>query len=164
VTALVRPRSRWQRFVRDPLRALLTRGLTPDRAALTLAVGTACSLFPFLGTTTALNFGVGLWLRLNQPLLQGLNYLLAPAQLLMIFAYVRLGEWVWRAGDGQFTVAEMLRVFHEGSLAGFLQRFGWAGIHALTGWLLTTPLLVAALYGVLRFALRMLASKPPADA
>ncbi|HWA24222.1 MAG TPA: DUF2062 domain-containing protein [Lacunisphaera sp.] len=154
------PRSLWQRLGRAPLLALLTQGTTPDRIAFTLAVGTACSVFPFLGATTALNVGVGLWLRLNQLLLLGLNYLLTPVQLVMIFAYVRLGEWVWQDADGHFSVAEMLRVFREGSLAGFLQRFGWAGIHAFTSWLLTTPLLVAGLYAALRPALRRLASKP----
>lgn len=156
--ASTRP-SFWRRRVREPLVALFTQGVTPDKIALTLGVGTACSLFPFLGTTTALNLGVGLWLRLNQPLLQSLNYLLTPVHLAMILVYVRLGEWIWRAQDDHFTVAEMLRVFRDASLADFLRRFGWAGLHAFTAWALTAPLLVAVLYFSLRPALRRLASK-----
>src|SRR6185369_3211353 len=68
------PASFWQRRIIAPLRALLTQGVTPDQLAFTLAVGTACSLVPFLGFTTLLNLGVGLWLRLNQPILQTVNY------------------------------------------------------------------------------------------
>lgn len=154
----------WSRRGRDPIVALFTQGITPDRVALTLAVGTACSLFPFLGFTSLLNLGVGLWLRLNQPILQTLNQLLGPLQLVLIVAYVRLGEWVWRAQDARFTIAEMLRVFREASLGEFLGRFGWAGVHAFTAWALTAPLLITALYGALRPALRRLASRTAARA
>ncbi|MDQ5978470.1 MAG: hypothetical protein QG602_1444 [Verrucomicrobiota bacterium] len=157
-------RSFWQRRVRDPIIALFTQGITPDKVALTLAVGTACSLFPFLGFTALLNLGVGLRLRMNQPILQTLNQLLGPLQLLLIVAYVRLGEWVWRAQDARFTIAEMLRVFREASPGEFIGRFGWAGVHAFTAWALTAPLLIATLYWVLRPALRRLASKSAARA
>jgi uncharacterized protein (DUF2062 family) len=156
VNAATPSRSFWSRRVRDPLLALFTQGITPDKVALTLGVGTACSLFPFLGFTSLLNLGIGLWLRLNQPLLQTLNQLLGPVQLVLIVGYVRLGEWLWRAQDDRFTIREMLRVFHEANLGDFLHQFGWAGIHALTAWALTTPLLVALLYYALRPVLRRL--------
>jgi uncharacterized protein (DUF2062 family) len=42
----------WQRRIVAPIKAQLTQGVTPDRLALTLGVGTACSLFPFLGFTS----------------------------------------------------------------------------------------------------------------
>lgn len=153
----VAPRSFWQRRVRDPILALFTQGITPDKVAATLAVGTACSLFPFLGLTSSLNLIVGLWLRMNQPILQVLNQVLGPLHLVMILVYVRLGEWLWRAHDDHFTITEMLRVFREASFGEFLQRFGWAGIHAFSAWALTAPLLVAAVYYCLRPCLRGLA-------
>jgi uncharacterized protein (DUF2062 family) len=148
----------WQRRVVDPIVALLTHGVTPDKVAATLAVGTACSLFPFLGFTSLLNLAVGLRLRMNQPILQTLNQLLGPVQLVVILAYVRAGEWLWRAGDDRFTIAEMLRTFREESLSGFLQHFGWAGVHAFTAWAATAPLLIAALYYGLRPVIRHLAA------
>ena len=154
------PGSFWQRRVRIPLLALFTQGITPDRVALTLGVGGVCSLFPFLGFTSLLNLGVGLWLRLNQPLLHTLNQVLGPVQLTMILGYVRLGEWLWQAQGDRFTIGEMLRVFRTASLSGFLQRFGWAGVHAFTAWALTSPLLLALVYYLTRPALRRLASKP----
>lgn len=154
------PRSFWRRRVHDPIRALFTQGITPDQVAATLAVGTACSLFPFLGFTSLLNLVVGLRLRFNQPILQTLNYLLTPVHLAMILIYVRLGEWLWQAHDDRFTITEMLRVFRESTIVEFFQRFGWAGIHAFTAWALTAPLLIALLYHLLRPALRRMASNP----
>jgi uncharacterized protein (DUF2062 family) len=153
------PRSSWLRRVRVPLIALLTQGLTPDRISLTLGVGAACSMFPLLGFSSLLNLAVGLWLRLNQPILQILNQALGPLHLVMIIAYVRLGEWLWRVEGGRFTLREMLHVFRDENIGEFLRSFGWAGIYALTAWALTTPVLVAVVYYALRPALRRLAAK-----
>jgi uncharacterized protein (DUF2062 family) len=147
----------WQRRLVDPLVAQLTQGVTPDRLAATLAVGTACSLFPFLGLTSLLNLIVGIRLRMNQPILQTLNQLLGPLHLLMILVYVRFGEWLWRIEGGRFTIGDMLRTFRDETFIVFLERFGWAGIHALTAWIITTPLLLAVLYYPLRPVLRRLA-------
>jgi uncharacterized protein (DUF2062 family) len=136
----------WRRRLIEPLRRQLLQGVTPRKLAATLAVGTVCSLFPFLGFTSLLNFGVGVALRLNQPLLQGWNQLLGPLQLLLILPYVRAGELIWGAPTGAFSVDTMLEVFTGASWGEFLARFGWAGVHALTAWLVTAPLLAASLY------------------
>lgn len=132
------------------LRRQLTQGISPDRLAFTVAAGTACSLFPFLGLTSLLNLVVGLALRLNQPVLQGLNQLLGPLQLILILPYVRLGEWIWRNPGEGFALSEMIRSFRDGSTAEFFQRFGWAGIHAFTAWAVTAPPVVLALNWALR--------------
>lgn len=148
----------WQRRVLAPLRAQLTQGVTPDRIALTLAVGTACSLLPFLGFTSLLNLGVGLWLRLNQPILQTLNQLLGPVQLALILVYVRAGEFIWRAPPMPLSVAQLLQSFHADP-AGFFRRFGWTGLHAATAWLLSVPLIVAGLSFALRPFTRRLSAR-----
>lgn len=144
----------WQRRVVRPIRAQLTQGVTPDRIALTLGVGSACSLFPFFGFTTLLNLGIGVALRLNQPILQTLNQLLGPVQLLLILPYVRAGEVLWRATGDRFTVGDILAAFRGQSLSQFLTQFGWAGVHALTAWVLTSPLLIGITYFATRPVLR----------
>lgn len=153
----------WRRRLVTPLTDLLTQGVTPDKLAATLAVGTVCSFFPFLGTTAALNLGVGLWLRMNQPVLQTLNQLLGPIHVVMILVYVRLGEMLWRAPEAdRFSIVDMVRAFADLSFGDFLQRFGWAGVHAFTAWALTAPLLFAVLYFPLRPLLRRCALRPAA--
>ena len=144
----------WRRRLIDPIRAQLTQGVTPDQMALTLGVGTACSLLPFLGFTSLLNLGVGLALRMNQPILQTLNQLLGPVQLVLILVHVRVGETLWGATGDRFTVGEMVRMFRDSSLTEFFARFGWAGIHALSAWLLLAPVLAAAVYFSVRPVLR----------
>ncbi len=152
-------RTFWQRRVRDPIFALLTQGITPKRIAATFAVGTVCSLFPFFGFTTFLNLGVGLWLRLNQPILHTLNQLLGPVHVVMIFLYVRMGETLWGATTDRFTISEVFNTFREASFLEFLERFGWAGVHAFTAWALTAPVLLAGIYFPLRPVLEKFARR-----
>ena len=142
-----------------PILSLLTHGVTPDKVAATIAVGTACSLFPFLGFTTMLNLGVGLWLRMNQPILQTINYLITPLHLVMIVVYVRIGEKIWGATDQAFSVAEVVTTFRDASLGEFFARFGGAGVHAFTAWALSVPLIVAGIYYPLRPVLRSTARR-----
>ena len=152
----------WRRRVVQPLLALLAQGVTPDKLSATLAVGTVCSMFPFLGTTAALNLGVGLWLRMNQPVLQTLNQVLGPLHVVMILVYVRIGEVLWRAPEAdRFSIVEMVRAFADLSFGEFLQRFGWAGVHAFTAWALTSPLLLATIYFFFRPIMRRFAARAP---
>lgn len=153
----------WQRRVRNPLLALLTQGATPEKLAAGFAWGTVCSLFPVLGLTTVLNAGVAYWRKLNQPLLQALNYALTPIHLGMILVYVHLGEWIWIADDEHFSLSEMLKSFREMTLADFFHKFSLAGLHALTAWALTAPLIFLAVYHGARPALRRLARFLPSD-
>ena len=148
----------WQRRIVGPLRAQLTQGVTPDRIAFTLAVGTACSLLPLLGFTSLLNLGVGLWLRLNQPILQTLNQLLGGLQLALILVYVRLGEMLWHAPPMPLSIPQLMSSFRADPGA-FLQRFGWTGVHAGTAWTLSVPFIIAAIYFPLRPVLRRLAMR-----
>jgi len=147
----------WQRRIVAPLRAQLTQGVTPDQLALTVAVGTACSVLPFLGFTTLLNIAVGLWLRLNHPILQTVNYLLGAVQLALILVYVRAGELIWRAPHLPLSLSQLTADFRADP-RGFFGRFAWTGVHAGTAWLISVPLIVGVLYFSLRPAMRRLAA------
>ena len=147
----------WQKRLVTPIVRQLTQGVTPGKVTFTLSLSTVCSLFPFLGFTWLLNLLVGLPLKLNQPIMQTLNQLLTPVHLVMILVYVRMGEWIWQAEEHRFSVMEMLQSFADLSLAGFLAKFGWAGVHAFTAWLLTSPLLFVLIFFPLRPVINRLA-------
>ncbi|MCF3651225.1 DUF2062 domain-containing protein [Synoicihabitans lomoniglobus] len=149
----------WQRRVVAPIVKQLTQGVTPDRISFTLGIGTVCSLFPFLGFTWLLNLVVGVPLRLNQPIMQTFNQLLTPIHLPLILIYVRGGELIWGAQAEPFSVVEMVQNFADLSLGEFIHKFGWAGAHAFTAWLLTAPLLFAMVYYPLRPVIRRLARR-----
>ena len=150
----------WRRRVGGPVLALLAQGTTPDRLALTLAFGTAAALLPFLGFTSLFVLGVGLVFRLNQPLLQMVNWLLGPLQIALILVYVRMGEKIWGAEPMPISVGLIVRQF-KADPGAFMKRFGWTGVHAATAWALSVPPIVAAVYFLVRPLLRRLAAAKP---
>jgi len=157
MTAATPAPSFWQRRVAAPIVAQLTQGVTPEKIALTLALGLAGGLFPFLGFTTLLCFLLALAFRLNQPIIHAVNQLLWPAQLSLIAVYVKLGARIYGAQPLPFDPTEVTRVFWS-SQREFWARFGLMGLHALTAWLLSAPLLVGVGYGVSLPLVRKLAS------
>ena len=138
-SALPAPRpSFWQRRVVDPIVTQLTQGITPEKIALTLAMGVAGGLFPFLGCTTLLCFLLAAVFRLNQPIIHVVNQVLWPVHLTMIVVYIRCGEWIYGSAKMPFEPDEITHLFLHAQRE-FWARFGLMGLHALSAWLLTVP-------------------------
>lgn len=157
----------------DPLLTQLTQGISPEKIALTIAVGTALALFPMLGVTTLLCFLAGIVLRLNQPIIQAINYLCFPAHLTTIYYC-----WLW--GDRLFgTPHAKMRVRETAEAMWHLmwndpaqlgRNFGATLFHASVVWALIAPFWIVAVYFSARTTLREIArmrsegSKSPASA
>ena len=148
----------WQERVIALIVAQFTQGFTPQKIALTIALGLVLGIFPILGATTALCAIAGVWLKLNQPVIQLVNWLVSPLQLTLILGFVRIGEWLLRAQPVSFSVPELFRKFHE-SPAKFMQEFGLSGLHGIVAWLLIAPLLTALIYFLLLPPLKKLAAR-----
>lgn len=147
----------WQRRVIAPIVAQLKQGITPEKIALTLALGAVLGLFPILGSTTLLCAIAGIWLRLNQPVIQLVNYFVYPVQVALLLPFYRAGESLF----GQphvpiFSVTELMQRFQV-SPTQFLFDYGMVGVYGIVVWTLTAPLLMAALYFATRPLLRRLA-------
>ncbi|HWA08147.1 MAG TPA: DUF2062 domain-containing protein [Opitutaceae bacterium] len=138
-------RTFWQRRVRDPIVAQLTQGMTPEKIAQTLAVGSCLALFPILGVTSVLCFLVGIALRLNQPIIQLLNQALWPVHFWAIFIYVRLGETLYGAPHLKFSIPYMNSLFWQDHTM-FFHRFGLTALYAIVAWALLAPVYTAAVY------------------
>jgi uncharacterized protein (DUF2062 family) len=146
----------WQERVVALIAAQFTQGFTPQKIALTIALGLNLGLFPILGTTTALCAIAGIWLKLNQPVIQLVNWLASPLQLAMILVFVRIGEWIARAQPVSFSIPELFRKFHE-SPVKFFREFGMTGLHGIIAWLVIAQFLTALVYFLLLPPLKKLA-------
>jgi uncharacterized protein (DUF2062 family) len=135
----------------------LRRGITPEKVALTIALGALLGVFPVLGTTTVLCFAAAAVLGLNQPIAQLVNYLVYPLQIPLIYFFLRLGERTAGGGRVRFDLRELTALFAADPLS-FVERFGVTGLHAILGWLLiavpAVPLLYAVLVPLIRRAAR----------
>lgn len=139
----------WQRRVKDPILAQLTQGVTPDQISLTLAVGSALALFPILGTTSLLCLIAGIVLRLNQPIIQAVNWLCTPIHIPFIFFSVHMGERLFGSPHTKFRLHELARLLWEDPLL-FAQKFGLTGLHACFIWAMAAPFWIALVYFVSR--------------
>ena len=135
----------WRRWLLDPVLQQLKQGVSPEKVALALAVGSAVALFPILGTTTLLCVGVSLCLRLNQAIVQGINALCFAIWIPCLIGQVRVGDALTRAPTQGLNVPAMVGVFRRDP-AEFLHRFGTTALHALLGWIVLAPLWILACY------------------
>ncbi len=164
--AMVMPRHslimRCQNFWRERVLALLIaqlkQGISPQKIALTGTLGLCLAAFPILGSTTLLCFGCAVWLKLNQPVIQLVNWLASPLQLLLIPVFVRLGEWLVRAQPVSFSIPQLFAAFQASPLK-FLRDFGLTGVHGILGWLVAAPVAGLLLYRVLLPMTKRLARK-----
>jgi uncharacterized protein (DUF2062 family) len=155
----------WRDRVLSVITAQLVQGITPSKISLTIALGLNLGIFPILGATTLLCAIAGFWLKLNQPVIQLVNWIASPLQLMLILVFVRLGEWLLRAPHLQLSIPLLVRKFHDSPL-NFLREFGLTGLHGIIAWLLVAPFLTAIIYAVLLAPLKKLATlkTPPTPA
>src|SRR5271155_6084176 len=101
----------YRRLVR-PVLDLLRQGVTPEKIALSVALGVALGVFPVLGSTTALCALAALVLRLNLPAIQVVNYFVYPLQIGLLIPFFRAGEILFGAPHLPLSLAEILTVVH----------------------------------------------------
>ena len=138
-------RNLWQRRVLDPIVAQLTQGITPEKIALTLAVGGAVALFPVLGTTTLLCLVAGVLLRLNQPMIQMVNFLCTPIHIPLIYVFVHWGQVLFHEPRTPFNIRAFAQSLWDDPGA-FFHRFGLTVAHAVVVWAIAAPFWVAFIY------------------
>jgi len=140
----------WQRRVVAPVVAQLRQGITPEKVALTLALGGVLGIFPILGASTVLCAVVGIWLRLNQPIIQLVNYLVYPAQIVLLIPFYRAGERLFGAEPVPIVnVPDLIERFAAGPWQ-FLIDYGLVGLYGITVWCLVAPVLMALAYWLLK--------------
>lgn len=142
-----------------PIRLQLQQGITPRQVALTLALGGVLGIFPILGASTPLCLLAGVWLRLNQPLIQLINYLVYPLQLLLLIPFYRAGERLFGADPVPIVNVTGLMARFGADPWQFLLDYGRVGLYGVAVWCLVAPLLTALGYALLQPMLQALAAR-----
>ena len=144
-----------RRLVR-PIVDLLTQGITPEKIALSIAFGLVLGVFPALGWTTLLCLVVALWLKLNVPAMQLVNYLAYPLQLALLVPFLRAGEVLFGAPKLSISASQILAMV-KANVWHAIAALWVATMHAIVVWALVAPVAVWVLYRVLAPAVRRLA-------
>ncbi len=120
---------------------LLRQGLSEHRAASALALGIAIGVFPIYGMSTLLAGAVGVLFKMNLPILLAGMYAMTWVKPLLILPYLRLGESLFGASRMTISLTELSRRFAEDAWST-LHEFGWSFLHAISGWMITLPLIL----------------------
>ena len=143
----------FKRWLIRPILDLLRQGVTPEKIALSVALGAALGVFPAVGWTTALCALAAIILRLNLPAIQIVNYLVYPAQIALLVPFFRLGEKLFRAPHLPVSVPQIYALIHASAwnAAKLLWTTTW---HAIVVWGLLAPVFVGFVYAILTPVLR----------
>jgi hypothetical protein len=145
----------------QPLLDLLKQGVTPEKLALSVALGAVFGIFPTLGWTTALCALVAFIWGLNLPAIQIVNYFMYPLQIALILPFFRLGEKLFRAPHLPISVPQIYAMARA-NLWGAI-KFLWSTTwHAIIVWAILAPFLAALLYAILTPAFRRFLRKQAA--
>ena len=139
----------WQRRVVAPIVAQLRQGITAEKIALTIALGFVLGVFPILGSTTILCGLAAVLLRLNQPIIQLVNYFAYPLQFALIIPIYRLGETLFRKEHIPLSIPLIFERFRA-DFGQFLKDFGMIAVQGVVVWCLLAPLAVGLLYYCVR--------------
>jgi len=138
------PNRRWLK----PFIQLLRQGVSPEKIALTIALGIILGVTPVLGSTTLLCTLAAIVLRLNLPAIQLVNGVVYPLQFILLIPFYRLGAWMFRADASSISLDGVRTLIREG--VGHAIRTLWVvTIHALLAWLVLGTVAVAVFYAVL---------------
>jgi len=142
-----------RRLVR-PILELLRQGVTPEKIALSVALGAALGVFPAaLGWSTTLCAIAAIVLRLNLPAIQLVNYFVYPAQIVLLVPFFRCGEKLFRAPHFPISAPQIYGLFHAGAWIAI--RLLWTTIwHAIVVWTVIAPVFVGLVYAILLPLLR----------
>jgi uncharacterized protein (DUF2062 family) len=149
----------WHRRVVAPILAQLKQGITPEKIALTLALGVALGIFPILGASTLLCVIAGVALRLNHPVMQLVNYVAYPVQVLLLIPFYRAGERLFGATPVPIADVEQLVDRFRAGPWQFVLDYGRVGIYGIVVWCLIAPPLAVLAYLALKPALEALARR-----
>jgi uncharacterized protein (DUF2062 family) len=144
-----------QRRLVQPLLQLLRLGVTPEKIALSLAVGVVLGTFPVLGSTTILCTLAVFALGLNFASIQIVNYLVYPLQLALLVPLLRAGQILFRARTLPFKLADILAMIHE-SPGGAIRVLWTATLHAMVAWAILAIPMILLLNVILRPVIRRL--------
>jgi len=141
--------------------ALLLQGITPERLALSLALGVVVGVVPVVGAVALLATVVAVLLRLNLVAVHLVTWAAYPFQFLLLVPFMRLGEALLGAGDVSASVAGLVSAAGQGFWPAAVALWQ-ASARALVAWAMTAPAAGLVLYGVFLWLLRRMWRKQPA--
>lgn len=137
---------------------LLKQGITPHKIALGVAFGVLLGIAPVLGTTIVSCTLAALALRLNLVLIQIVNNLVYPFQLLLLIPFVQAGQWLFREPPMPLSAHQIVAMVEQSPWHAIVQLWGYT-VHGVVAWLLFSAVAGPFMYFVVALPLKRIMRK-----
>ena len=137
--------------------SFFSQGISTQKVSLAIAFGFCIGIIPILGTTTLLCTCIAFVCRLNMPIIQAINYIAYPFQLLLFIPFLKAGSLI----SGQtfdYTLAE-IQLLIKNDLWNSLLKLLSANGFGLLIWVIVAPFLFAFIYFTLFYVLKEVEKK-----
>ncbi|KAK9748942.1 hypothetical protein RND81_02G091900 [Saponaria officinalis] len=141
----------------DPLLLILRRGAEPKQLAFSAALGFTLGVFPICGVTVFL-CGLAIPIlgsRCHAPTVLLINFVATPIELSLIIPFLRLGETISGGSHFPLTSDALKKVLTGKASTEVLMSI----VHAMLGWLIAAPFILAVLYVLLLPCFKVLVQK-----
>jgi uncharacterized protein (DUF2062 family) len=134
---------KWFRKAKESLNSTLKSCLTPEKMALTIALGVSLGVLPLPWGATLLCALFAYVFKLNQAGIQVINYMAYPLQIALFVPFYRVGEKLF---PGTFPA---LSIGGNGKILNFISHLGQSTLKAIFAWVMLAPPLALILYLIL---------------
>jgi uncharacterized protein (DUF2062 family) len=100
-----------RKYILNILSEALRMGTSPRKLSITCGLGIILGIFPILGTTTWICLAAALLLRLNIVVIQLVNYLVFPLQLILIIPFIKAGTFIFGLAPFPYSRIELMEKF-----------------------------------------------------
>jgi uncharacterized protein (DUF2062 family) len=150
---------RWKSWLRrkmlTPVLELLRQGVTPEKIAAAIAAGVVLGIFPVLGSTTLLCVLAAAVLRLNLPLIQAVNFVIYPLQLVLLIPLLQTGQRLFGAPALPITLPKVFAMIQV-SMWNTIMTLGLATFRAIVVWLCLSWIVAFVIYFAALMPLRFM--------
>ncbi len=116
-----------------PFKVIPKEGLSNEKIAMSLTIGVVSGFFPVVGGTTAIGFALLMIMKQNIAVVQAVNWIMAPLQLVTVIPFMRLGSSVFMKDHVSITIRQIVHAFEPGFWSG-LKTVGMLHFYGVLAW------------------------------
>ena len=124
----------------EPILGQLKQGVSPGAIALSVSLGGVLGLFPVIGATTGLCLLAAFALRLNHVVIQAVNYIVYPAQIVLLLPLMQAGQAIFGVDSAPIGLDQLRASFDAGWWTALTDLWEYIVLGVLAWWLGAPPL------------------------
>lgn len=127
--------SDYKRKITGPIEAYMKEGAKPDKLSLTIVLGLAMGIIPMVGVNSASCLLLALIFRLNVVIIQLINYMAFPLQIVLFYPFFKTGEFFFGRSQSELGLSTFSNLFTRNWFEAF-KLVIQANFRAVLAWLI----------------------------